>query len=471
MKILLINPATRRYIKENGEATCKNGTMPLGIMFIASFIEKHGYDVKILDVTIEGYYTEKIIDKNNIRYGQPIEDIEKFITDYSPDAVGVTCIQSMRYYEVLEVCSIVKTINKRTPVIVGGSHVTGAPRECLENENIDYAVIGEGEITFLKLLKFLEHKEDINNIRGLGYKTLDSRREIVINPGAEWIADLDSMPMPAWHLVPMEKYFEIGVGPSQKMLNRYALLVTSRGCPHKCNYCPSFKCWGEKYRSMSPQRVLQEIQYLYEKYDIRTILFEEHNFITNKKRVMEICSLLKQNNLKINWSAPNGMEVNCLDYEYIKEMASAGCDMLHLAVETTSKKVYDKLDKKVNYDHVHDVIKWGKECGMQIAAFFMLGFPGETKEDIENSIEYSTQIDADYVHFFIPTPLPGTPLFDECIEKKYISFPIDYSRLRYNIGNITTADFNPEEIENYRRNAWLKVMAKKVTKKDVWGNL
>lgn len=465
MKILLINPATRRYKKENGELSCKNATMPLGIAFIASFIKNKGYEVDILDVTVEGYENEREIDKNNIRYGLSAGEIKDRIEQYNPDVIGITCIQSMRFYEAKEICRIAKSINKGVITVMGGSHVTGVPEECLKDENLDFVVIGEGEIVFHNLLKAIESKGSFKNIKGLGYR--DNNR-IIINKGREWIKDLDSIPMPAWNLLPMEKYFDIGIGPSQKKLNRYALLVTSRGCPHRCYYCPSLKCWGSVYRALSPERVIKEIMFLYHKYGVDSILFEEHNFITNKNRVLKICDLIKKSGLKLKWSAPNGIEVNCLDYDYILQIAQAGCEMLHLAIETTTKKVYEKLDKSIDYEHVRNVIKWARNLDLKVTLLFMIGFPEETKKDIENTIEYATSLNADYVHFFIATPLPGTVFFEESISNGSLSLPVDYSKLRYNVGNIATANFTPQDIERYRREAWLKIMSKKINNSDVW---
>jgi radical SAM superfamily enzyme YgiQ (UPF0313 family) len=468
MKILLVNPATRRYKKENGELSCKNATMPLGIAFIAAFIEKKGYQVKILDMTAEGYENEQELDKNNIRYGLSLKDLEEIIKDYNPNLVGVTCIQTMRFYEAQEVCRVIKSIDEKIVTVMGGSHVTATPQQCLKDKNLDFVVIGEGEKVFYNLLKAIESKGDFSTVKGLGYK---EKSRIIINERGDWIEDLDSMPGPAWHLLPMEKYFNIGIGPSQKKLNRYAILVTSRGCPHKCYYCPSYKCWGSTYRTLAPEKVIEEICFLYNNYGIDNILFEEHNFITNKNRVLRICELIEKSGLRLRWSAPNGMEVNSLDYNYILQMARSGCEMLHLAIETTTKKMFDRMGKSVDYDHVRNVIKWGREFGLEIAALFMIGFPGETKKDIERTIEYAASLDIDYVHFFIATPLPGTDFFEEVVSKGNLSLPVDYSKLRYNIGNINTVEFTSKDVENFRREGWLKVMSKiKERKKTVGTN-
>lgn len=465
MRVLLVNPATRQYCKPNGEKTCKNATMPLGLAFLCSYARKGEHEISILDVTVEGYDTEIAVDKYNIRYGLSIKEINNKIQQYSPDVVGISCLQSMRYNEAVEVCSAVKKVSKDIITVMGGSHVTGLPDYCMKNDDLDYAIIGEGEEPFLKLLNALENRENISNIPGIVFK---KGKEIIFGPSQTWIEDLDTMPIPAWDELPMEKYFSVGIGPSQKILDRYAILVTSRGCPHRCYYCPSWKCWGTVYRSRSPQSVMEEIEMLNKEYNIDNYLFEEHNFITNKDRVLKICELIMKKNMKIRWSAPNGMEVQCLDKEYIETMAAAGCDTLHLAIETTCKKVYSHLDKRIDYDHVKQVINWGRACGMKVATLFMLGFPEETIEDMRETLSYAESLNADYVHFFIATPLPGTLFYEKSIREGWMAEPKDFSNLRYCVGNIRTNNFSPADVEKLRRDGWLKIMENKISKNDVW---
>jgi magnesium-protoporphyrin IX monomethyl ester (oxidative) cyclase len=467
MRVLLVNPATRRYLKENGEVTCKNATMPMGIAHIAAYIREQGYEVGILDVTLEGYDHEVRLDANNIRYGLSPQEIRSRIEAYRPDVVGVTCIQSMRYYEAQEIVRITKDVDAKIVTVMGGTHVTGLPELCVSDLNLDFAVIGEGELVFHRLLKALEDGGDLSAIPGVARRV---GGEVQINPERLYIHDFDAMPMPAWDLLPMESYFRVGVGPSQHMLNRYAILVTSRGCPHQCYYCPSFACWGGKYRALSPDKVFEQIAHLNHAYQVETILFEEHNFISHRKRVLRICELLRKSGLNITWSVPNGMEVSHLDYDYIGDMAASGCNMLHLAIETTTQAVYDRLDKRMDYDHARQVIQWGKRFGMKVVTLFMLGFPEESKEDMERTIDYAERLDPDYVHFFIATPLPGTSFYKECLDTGFLQQPVDFSRLRYNLGNISTQQFSSTDVERYRREGWLRIMGGKIARGDVWGN-
>lgn len=458
MKVLLINPGNYILVKPNGEVSRKNAVHPLGLACLGAYLEQFGVSVEICDSLIEGYDVEVPIDEKFIRYGLTDDTIVERINASGPDVVGVTTTHSCRIDLSLDICRLAKRVNPRIHTVLGGNHASALPEECLKDPSVDFVVLGEGEMTFHALLGAIEgNGTRLEDIDGLAYRSGELVR---LQPKYRWIENLDLLPPPAWHLLPMEKYSEVGRGPGEKRQSRYAIMVTSRGCPHRCSYCPVGVCWGNRYRAISASNVIDQIVDLNRRYGVDTILFEEHNFVANRKRIVQLCHMMIEREIGITWAVPNGMEIAKLDRELLTLMRKAGCYALHLAIESGSKEVLERISKRVDLDQTREVISMGREMGFEISAFFMIGFPDQTRQEIEQTLAYAETLDLDHVHFFIATPIPGTLMFDDCIRNELLVDDFSFRYLRYGICNIETDEFKPDYIENARRRGWLAIMEK-----------
>ncbi len=449
-KVMLISPPMTLL---NG--LFKNCTVPLGIAYLGAVLEGEGYEVKLLDAVVEDINHEEPVDQEHIRYGLSFEEIEKRIRDFSPDVVGITCLFSLQYRNVLLLTKLVKGIDKKIITVVGGEHPSALPVACMQDKNTDFIVIGEGEHSFLHLLKEVQGGKNFFKIDGLAFR---KNGKTVVNPKTKFIENLDALPFPARHLLPMEKYFSISLPQSLTYQDkRHACLTTSRGCSGKCVFCATTKFWGNRFRPRSPENVLQEIQHLVEDYGVKELHFIDDNLTLDKERAMKIFQGMIDRKFNLKWCVPQGLAIWTLDEELIKKMQESGCYLVDLGVESGNQDVLWKIIKKpINLKRVKGLVKTFKKHGMLVKACFVIGLPGETKEQIRQTFDFADELDLDGVSIAIATPLPGTELFRICKEKKLFRCGFDENAIEYYVGNIETDEFKPEELQSMLSHYMLK---------------
>ena len=399
---------------------------PLGLLYIAASLESHGYIVKVVDSSAEGYNNVTYLENGYIRYGLDNREILKRIKDFMPDVIGVSSLFSARMQETLDVCKLAKQAGNIT-VVVGGLHPSLYPNDVLENPNIDYIVMQEGEE---RMVRLLQGDKDID---GIAYKDKD---RIVVNPPLSRINDLDILPFPARHLIDMETYFNIALPYAPFFRHpRVAQILTSRGCPGKCNFCSTVKYWGRQFRTRSVDNIIQEIQLLKDVYGVGEIQFVDDNLTTNPQRAKELFRRMRD--LKMHWCTPHGLMLNTLDEEMLKIMGNSGCYQISVAVESGSARVLkDIIHKNVDLNKVPDVVQKAHENNISVHLLFLVGLPGETKEEIYQTLDFPGKINADSVSFFIASPLPGSELYDYSIAQGYITkgdFGMDLKKAKMKI--------------------------------------
>lgn len=280
MKVILIQPPFTIFRSE-----AKKCHPPLGLAYLAAAI-KDDHDVVVLDILAEGYEKEEVISRYLLRYGLFFEDIKKEVETLKPDVVAISCLFSARSENVHKICKTVKEIDRNTITIVGGAHPSAVPEEVLKDINVDFLVIGEGEIVLKRLLEHIENKNDIRDIESIGFR-YDGY--VKINQRKEYLQNLDDLPFPYWDIFPTERYFDINNphgSPAKKV--PFAPMITSRGCPFECIFCSIHNLWGRNYRIRSSENVLAEINYLISKFGVREILFEDDNLTLDGKRANRI---------------------------------------------------------------------------------------------------------------------------------------------------------------------------------------
>jgi len=463
-KILLITP----NLKGIGDGV--NRIQPsLGLMLIAPILEKDGHVVKIYDAALDGWNNRKLIDpKNNIvLIGQSDENISKTISNFSPDIVAISVLFSNLLESAHNIAKIIKKVKKNTTVILGGNHISSAVTDYnislidknselpntiddLENDHFDLAMTGEGEFSFVKLVNAILNNEDISKVPGL-VKRL-SHKKYLINPPSK-INDLNLLPRPARHLVDMEGYFKIGAFHSAKSRSKRVLSVMcSRGCPEKCTFCSTPEMWGTNTRWRSTEHIMDEISNDVKNYKIGEIQFDDDTITVNKKNLFSLCAELEK--LGIPWCTPNGTKVNYhfnKQEEMYKVMAESGCYQITLACESGVQRVLDKIiNKRLQLETIYPSIQNAKKAGMLVHTFWIIGYPGETYDEIQRTVDFAMNSGADSFSFAILSPLPGTPIYRQVIKQNLWWKGRGLSDMLYRSSLVKVDGFKgPDEFEKF----------------------
>jgi len=256
-----------------------------------------------------------------------------------------------------------------------------------------------------ELVNSLESESKLSHVKGITYR---SGGKIVSNPGRPLIENIDDIPFPAWHLLKMDSYFRL----TARILtgkNGFSM-ITSRGCPGRCKFCDTHIVWTRKYRARSPTNVVDEIEQLHDRYNIGFMVFVDDTFIVNKKRAIEICNQIIERGIDIKWECAG--RVNLVNKEILAKMKEAGCNTIYYGIESGSQEVLDYINKGITLEQAKNAIKITKKAGIGTSAFFMIGFPSETEEDVKKTIEFNKRLPLDeHDTFSILTPFPGTELY------------------------------------------------------------
>ena len=449
-RILLIEPSITRP-KEFDIKKIRIGIVPpLGLAYIASVLIKNGFEVKIVDCLIEGSLKGEKYSTDKIRYGLSDKKIKKIIENYSPDVVGVSCAFSAKEFDVLNIFEISKKINKEIITLTGGAHPTNAYQQMLINENLDYVILGEGEYSTLELLLALDKKKGIKKIDGIAYK---KNNKILVNPKKKFIENLDELPLPARHLLKMNKYIYTSSPHSGIKRQPFTSIISSRGCPNLCSFCVIRNIWGQKTRFRSAQNVLKEIEHLIKTYGIKEIHFEDDNLTVNKNRIKAILQGIINKGWDLTLNSPSGLSLITLDEELLTLMKKAGYYSISIAIESGDVDILRLMRKPVNLNKALEVIRIARKVGLKTKGFFILGYPGETKTQMQKTVNFAAKSNLDWSIFFIATPIPGSELDRLCQEKGFlIDKNLDYIKQFY-VSNIKTDQFDPAYVEKIREEA------------------
>jgi len=430
---------------------------PLGLLYIAACLEKK-YCVSIIDTPSEGLQSIKKI-KGQYYLGLTFEEIEKRIRGLEPDVVGITVPFTVNLESAIQVASMVKLIDKKIITILGGIHPTACPAETLAFGCVDFVVIGEGEDTIQELLRaFINYSnENLRNIPGIGFKY---KNDIVLNSPRDSIKNVDLLPFPARHLLPMENYFtamKTGLAQRKNYIynNRWATIITSRGCPYNCNFCSIHGVMGRKFRPRSPESVVDEIKHVVQEYDIRHINFEDDNLTLDKKRAERIFDLMIENKIDVTWSAPNGIRADAIDENLVRKMKLSGCKRVFVAPESGEMRVLaDIIGKNLDLKKVEESIKLFRKYKIIVDGSFVIGFIGETKKDIWKTIRYAIKLEKmglDGVGFHIATPYYGTRLYEEAKLKGFLREDISVNLFTTAEPLIKTPDWSLNDIRRLHK--------------------
>jgi anaerobic magnesium-protoporphyrin IX monomethyl ester cyclase len=448
MKVLLINPPQLFYPGSDPPA----GNLPLGLMYVAAVLDKAGYKAEILDAFMTDSSFLKAGD--TLEVGMPYRKIREEIRRRKPDIVGIANPFTCQAENAIRVGDIVKGIDPSILTVVGGPHVTAVPVEFLEEaKNIDIAVIGEGEYAMLDIVKVFEGTKKISDVQGIAYR---QDEEIKQNAPRPFMKDLDELPYPAYHLVDMEQYLNPKKIEYRSFKDRAISMITSRGCPFNCNFCSVHLHMGKAFRAHSVNYVISHIEYVVNKFGVKTIFFEDDNLTFDLKRFEAICDKIIERGIRFNWETPNGIRADYLTLNLLKKMKKSGCQSVFFGIESGDQRVLDNIiNKSLNLKEVVKVAKMCKDIGLKTAAFYIIGFPGEKKENMLKTVELALRLKRDFdvgMLLHVATPSLGTRLYEECkkmgyIEEKLTSRAFAEVRQTRGMPLIRTEDFAPTEVK------------------------
>lgn len=389
MKVLLINPPTTQTIVGNNPTIIdqeRGYNPPLGLLYVAAYLEKYSsHTVEVIDAQAQ-----------EIDY----KELSNIITTKQPDVVGITAL-TFTILDVLKTAKIVKECSRDILTVLGGPHVFLYPQETIRFQDIDYLLLGEGEISFTQLIDSLNGNGNMEDIHGLVYK---KNGQIIQTQSPHLLTDLDILPFPARHLTKYQNYSSLLAKGSP-----ITTMFTSRGCPYRCSFCARPHL-GKRFRARCAKNVVDEMQECIEM-GIKEILIYDDTFTVNKQRSIDICKEIINRRLDIGWDIR--ARVNTMDEELLLYLKKANCQRIHYGVEAGTDKILKVLRKEITIQDVTSVFKMTKDIGISTLAYFMIGSPTETKEDILSTIEFAKRLKPDFVHITIFTPFPGTELYTE----------------------------------------------------------
>lgn len=417
LDILLIFPSLTKHEKYAGRKIKKDvggGLPPLGLASLAAFMIEKGYTTKILEPVLMDL---------------TIDDCMNEIRRLQPRVIGVSSLTST-YAKGVDIVKRVRAENPDKIIIMGGHHVSLFTTHVFENcPEVDLLVRGEGEMTLLELMQFfkkhkfnraavLADKKGLNAIDGI---ILKDKSGVVMTKPRELIKDINILPFPARHLLPIDKCIPLPI--EYKRLPVVHMMV-SRGCPFNCTYCSTHAAFGYRVRMRSPDKVMEEIHHVVDKYGARQISFWDDLLTVNKSWLLDLCNRIRESKLDIVWNCY--AHINTIDDDMLKAMKTAGCFCIWYGIEAGDETLLKNINKMTKLDNIRRVVKLTKANGIEVRGLFMVGLPGETPELAQKTINFAKELDCDYAQFAVTTPHIGTQLYEDA--KRFGTLTVDFSK-------------------------------------------
>jgi len=425
MRILLVRPVSDTYII----------SPPIGLGYIATAIRKAGINPYILDCAKER---------------QTLSGFKNFIENFNPDLVGFQ-VWSCDVPQVKKSLKIVKELNNKAVTVIGGAHPSGDPEGSLEYfPEADYGFRGEGEQGIELLIKKLlgDRPIGLDSIPGLIWRDGDKTH---VSP-LSLVDDLNSYGFPAWDLIPPGEYPN---APHQGFAKAFPIapIITTRGCPFDCSFCASHSINGRKVRFRTVGHVLEEMDLLQNRYGVKEFHIEDDNFTINKKYVKTFCNTLKLKGIDTYWHCSSGMRLDSLDIDTLRLMKGSGCYTYTVAIESGTNRVLKLMQKHLSVETVQKQIEMMNQAGCKPTGLFMIGFPGETKDEISKTIQFSKSLDIKRAQFAIFHPMPGSKIWGKLKAQGRLK-TLDWQKIKPS-EVAYSSDIPAKELKRLQRKAFL----------------
>ena len=430
--LLIYPPETYSENDFHGDFQIGIGGIPMGILNIASYLRKKGISADIYDARID--FDFQLIRKSKsgspFRFGAAEDRIRHIISLTRPKIIGISCMFLPRVHDALQLSDLIREYKKDICIVLGGASCSILKEELLmQNESVDAVVLGEGEEIFHEFVSKLLNGDAISDIASLIYRK--QKQIIAKHPLPAVVKDLQAMAEPDYQLLDMEKYFQLlqlnllprisWIGSEMK---RAVSITTSRGCPYKCIFCTRKLHNTLKWRSESPQSIAHRIRRLKKDYNISHVYFEDDSANISMERFENILDSLIEMNLGITWSAPNGIRAEGLSEKVVKKCIDSGCISLQVGIESGDQKILNNVVKKrLDLEEVVRGVRACHKLGLDIGAFFIIGFPGETYRNIFKTVRLILKLNFQYlcrIHLSIASPMRGTELHQLTVNGGYL---------------------------------------------------
>jgi len=423
MKLLLLYPPDKNLIDTGLPEILEEGvgfSPPLGLLYLASSVrQRTNWEVELIDCAAEQL---------------TFEQIRTRIDEAKPDVLGIT-VTTHQLIDCMEIAKIAKRLDPKIKVIFGGPHVHIYPKETIGHDFVDFVITGEAEFSIVDFLNSWDKPAKFDMVPGLYFK---SPNGILSGPPPVIISDLDNLPYPARAISKYKLY----VSPLARK-EIVTSMITSRGCPFQCIYCnrPNM---GNKFRARSAKNVVDEMQECVE-FGIKHIKIYDDTFTIERKRVFDICDQIRLRRLKVSWDIR--AHINTVDFEMLKRLKQSGCVLVCYGVESGTEAMLERIRKGITREKVAEIFNMTRKAGMQTLAYFMIGLPNETRQQMLETIEFAKKIRPDYCHFAILVPFPATPVYTEGLASGILSG--DYWK---KFAKVPAVEFKPELwVENVSR--------------------
>lgn len=388
MNVLLLRPHYDAHHRPAG--------FPIGLGYLAAVLERAGHRVRLLDLVLHQRWEDELA---------RTLAAEKF------RLLGISCM-SVQYTGACRTAAFARQAAPGVPIVMGGAHPSITPEETLRHDFVDFVIRGEGEQPLLNLVETLEREGPLAAVGSLSFKT---GGESVHNSPRTDFPEPDELPFPAYHLLPMDRYFQMEIPGFPTRNPNPIQIFTSRGCPYHCIYCHDL--FGKRFRPRSPENVVAEMKFLYDSYAVREFLIYDDNFTFDLERARRICRLIIESGMRAGIQFPNGIRADRVDEDLLRLMIAAGTHSVTIGIESGSPKIQELIRKGLRLEKVSAFLRMARGHGLVTLGSFILGFPGETREDIRQTIRFARRSDLDYAFFAFATPYPGTELHRMALDR------------------------------------------------------
>jgi magnesium-protoporphyrin IX monomethyl ester (oxidative) cyclase len=389
-------------------------------LYLATYLKSNNISSKIFDLGIHRFDKPKIIN-NRIRFGVSDQEIEEIIKQERPKIVGIGCMFSRHYIDVLCIVRLIKKIDPSIKIVVGGNHATSHVNIVLMEKSIDFVVMGEGEVTFLELCRKLLNKEDnFADINGLAFR--DSSGLNIITPKRNLIPDINSLEIIDYSFLNIDGHLDdTKISP---FLMRYPSfgVISSRGCPGECVFCTVKNVWGRSWRGRSPKHFVDEVELLNKEYGVGEFAILDDTASLDRKRWIGICDEIINRKLDIKWTTPNGIAHWTLDREILNKMKQAGCYRITFGIESGCPKTRDFIHKPYSLEQAKSLIQHANKIGMWTICTNIIGFPYEEHEDIEQTVEFAKKSGTDFATFYLLAPDISSEVYSYFKKEKLLDY-------------------------------------------------
>jgi len=438
LDLLLIKPGSQKKLYGDLSNSLSGLEPPLWAALLAAFIREKGFNVRIIDAEIDSKKILPCITSENPKFTAIV------VSGTNPSASTMNMAGSRALLQQI------KDTGADTSTMLIGLHPSALPEQTMAEEPVDMVCQGEGFYTLLGLV----NGDDQKDIKGLWYRQGD---KVLSNPRAE-LVDINKLPMPAWDLLPMDKYraHNWHCFGNLKERSPYGVIYTSLGCPFSCTFCCINTIFGQKkIRYRDPERVVEEIDYLVKNYGIKNLKILDEMFDLNEKHVTRICDLIIEGGYDLNiWAYAR---VDTINRAKLEKMKKAGINWLGIGFESGSKQVRSGVSKGwFDEAKIKNVVKMMRETGMCIGGNFIFGLPGDNAESMQESLNLAKEINPDYGNFYVTMAYPGSALYQEALKEK-ISLPdswLGFSQYGYDTQPLPTEHLSAKEVLAFRDKAF-----------------